>query len=662
MAALEHLFSPITIRNCRIRNRILQSGHITGFANKTGLPTERHVRYYERRAKGGIGLICTEAMPVSPHGCMVPGHMIEAWRDETIPLFRKISDAVHAHGTKIFAQVWHNGNQGNSLFSMVNTQSCSDVVSPAQSEVPDILDDDGIRKVIGEYVQACLRLKEGGYDGAELHFAHGYLPQQFLSPLTNLRKDKYGGNLENRMRFGLELIAEVREAAGDDFVLGLRASGDELMPNGLNFEAMKEIIPIWARTDAIDFLNISVATYKTAMFCVPPMMVPPRPFVYMAAKIKQRVDIPVFAAIRINDPVMANEIIKNHEADMVVMTRATICDPDLPNKAKEGRLDDIRQCMACNEGCWERTTRNVEITCTQNPEAGKEGVFQIIPATNPKRVMVVGGGCAGMEAAVIAKQRGHKVVLYEKAGALGGAVLIASRPPSREEFGRTVRFLIHELERLAVPVHLDTPVTVSLVGQEDPDVVIVATGGTTINDPSPHVVGPDLSIEIENGASVVTAEDVLQGNVETGNKVVIADCQSHMKGLITAEFLADQGKDVTVIMPLPLRFLTQNAYDMDSITHGIQIMNLTNKRVKRITDFEVKKAMPGKVNIRNMFTGTEEDMDTDTLVTSYCRKANAKLYEDLKGRVKEVHKIGDCLAPRRAINAIYEGYKVAMEI
>ena len=267
-----------------------------------------------------------------------------------------------------------------------------------------------------------------------------------------------------------------------------------------------------------------------------------------------------------------------------------------------------------------------------------------------------------MEAAVIAKQRGHDVVLYEKTDELGGAILIPAKILIREELEHVPRFLKHELEKLEVEVHMNTEVTPALVEQVNPDAVIIATGATAIDDPSPDVVGPDAAIEIEEGAHVVTAEDVLEGKAETGQRVVIADFQNYMKGLITAEILADEEKDVTVIMPLPMRLLNPNPYDMDTPTGGVQMMNLTIKEVKRVSDFEVKRVSPGKVTIRNIYTVDDQEIEADTLILSYWRKSNNNLYQELKGKVKELYMVGDCQAPRLLINAIYEGYKVGAEI
>ena len=651
MTELKELFTPITIGNCEIRNRILSSGHMTMFS-ENGLPTERHLRYYEARARGGIGLIVNEVVAVSPHVMIAPP-TIQGWRDDIIPIFRKISDAIHEHGAKYFSQIWHNGNQSSSQYSHQHIQSCSEVPS-VTNEVPSVMTEEDIRKAVSAYVETTLRLKEAGLDGVELHFGHGYLAQQFLSPSTNVRTDQYGGSLENRMRFSMEIIDAVRKAVGPDFVVGIRSSADELVPYGLTLEDMKGIMPVWDQTGQIDYLNVTVCNYRSGMMGIPPMMIPPRPFVYAAAEIRQLVETPVMAAIRINDPVMANDIIKNHEADMVVMTRATICDPEMPNKARQGRLDDIRQCISCNEGCWERSERSWPISCAQNPEAGREGEFKVQPAEQPKTVWVVGGGVGGMKAATIAKERGHEVTLYEKDDKLGGALSIPAGFTPRADLGQVIRFLKHEVNRLGVAVHLNTEVTASMIEQENPDVVVVATGGTAIDNPVPEVVGPTAAIDIMDGTHVVTAEDVLQGKVETGQRVVVMDTQNYMKGLITAEYLADRGKDVSMVMNM--------RYIIDGPTISIQLLNLTLKNVKRITEHELIKAAPGKVTLRHLLSQMEEEIEADTLVLSYWRRANNKLYYDIKDKIKEVYRIGDCLAPRRYGDAIYEGYKTAMEI
>lgn len=660
MAELSHLFSPITIGSCTIRNRIVVTGHTTNYA-ENGLPSETMLRYHEARAKGGAGLIISEIVAVNAQAKST-NHVIEGWRDEIIPWYQKISSAIHAHGAKVFCQVWHSGHQSSAFFNNVFAESCSQIPSAGIGEVPAVMSIDDISRSIQEYVATTRRLKEGGVDGVELHFGHGYLAQNFLSPLTNLRTDQYGGSLESRMRYSLEVMEAVRGEVGSDFVVGIRTSADELVAGGLTLEDMKEIIPIWAETGMIDYVNVSAGTYRSLAPTLGPMMIPPRPFVYLASEICQLVDIPVFTAIRINDPVMANDIIANHEADMVGMARATICDPEMPNKSRSGRLDDIRQCIACNQGCLERLEHGMPITCMQNPETGREGVFELKPTSNPKKVVIVGGGLAGMSAARAARIRGHEVTLYEKGEELGGTILIPAKLPARQELGQAVRFLVHEAKRLGIKVHLNTEATAEMILNERPDAVIVATGSTTIRDTGPDSVGMDASIEIGEGADVVAAEDVIEGKAETGQRVVIADFQNYMKGYVTAEYLADQGKDVTLVMPVPFRLFDANPYCIDKCTHGIQLFNLTMKNVRRIGEYEVKKVSSGKVTIRNVFTGMDEELEADTLVTSYWRSADCRLYGELKGKVSVLHKIGDCLSPRRTINAVGEGYQVAMEL
>lgn len=267
-----------------------------------------------------------------------------------------------------------------------------------------------------------------------------------------------------------------------------------------------------------------------------------------------------------------------------------------------------------------------------------------------------------MSAARAARIRGHEVTLYEKGEELGGTILIPAKLPARQELGQAVRFLVHEVKRLGIKVHLNTEATAEMILEGSPDAVIVATGSTTIRDTGPDSVGMDASIEIGEGADVVAAEDIIEGKTETGQRVVIADFQNYMKGYVTAEYLADQGKDVTLVMPVPFRLFDANPYCIDKCTHGIQLFNLTMKNVRRIGEYEVKKVSVGNVTIRNVFTGMDEELEADTLVTSYWRSADCRLYDELKGKVNVIHKIGDCLSPRRTINAVGEGYQVAMEI
>lgn len=658
MTDFPNLFEPITLRNLTVPNRIFISGHFTHFA-ENNLPSDRLKHYYETRAKGGIGLIITEAQSISRHVWPVPNTCI-ADTDAIIERYKNLADAVHPHGTKIFAQLWHNGHHSFSKISWLPVQSCSPVPCPASGEVPKELEEEEIQEVYQQYARAAVRAKKGGLDGIELHFGHGYLPQQFLSPYTNIRQDQYGGSFENRLRFGLELIDVVREAVGDEFVMGIRMSADELLECGLKLQDMLEAAQRWEQTGKVDFLHVTIGTYKTAAVAIPPMGTPPRPFVWMAAEIKQVVDIPVFAVIKISDPQTAEEILENHEADMVAMTRATICDPELPNKTREGRVDEIRLCMNCNEGCWGRCQETLPITCVQNPEAGREKEFRVLPARERKRVMVVGGGLSGMSAARVAAMKGHEVELYERGEALGGQILVSSRAPFREDLMESVRNFEKDLGRLEVPVKLGTEVTEEMILKKDPDHVIVATGALPISRPTPDVVGPDMAMEIDPEAHVVSAWHVLSGEEETGEKVLIYDVQPHLQGFAVADFLSSKGKDVEMLI-MGLRPVG-SVFDVDGPTLAIHLLSLFSKDVKFSTFAYVKKALPGVCICQNPVTYAEKEIPCDTLVLSYWRKANDDLYRGLKGKVRSLKRIGDCVAPRYMIHAVYEGYVAANAI
>ena len=658
MTAFPNLFTPITIRNLTIPNRILISAHVTHFA-ENNRPSERHKNYYEARAKGGVGLIVMEAQSISRH-CLPCHTTCLADTDEIIEPYRSITETVHKYDTKIMAQIWHNGHHSLSDLSGLPIQSCSSVPCPVTGEVPKELEEEEIQEVLQQYAQAARRAKEGGFDGVELHFGHGYLPQQFLSPYSNIRTDKYGGSFDNRMRFGLELIDVVREAVSEDYVMGLRISADELLECGLNLQDMLRACQQWEETGKVDFLHVTIGTYKTGLLIIAPMGTPPRPIVWMAAEIKQVVDLPIFAVVKISDPQTAEEIIVNHEADMVTMTRATICDPELPNKAREGREDEIRLCMHCNEGCAGRMGKVLPITCVQNPEAGREKKLQVIPSKSRKRVMIIGSGLAGMSAARVAAMKGHEVQLYEKSDALGGQILVASKAPLRADLMESVRNLEKDLARLSVPIELGAEVTEEMVLEQDPDHVIVATGAVPITRPTADIVGPDMAIEIDPEAHVVSAWHVLSGEEETGDRVFIYDVQTHIQGFATADYLCSQGKEVEMMITGVRAAITP--FEADGATVGVHLFSLFSNNVKFQMLAVVKKALPGRCVLQNPVTLEEREVLCDTLVLSYWRKANDSLYKALKGKVKSLTRVGDAVTPRYMLQAVYEGYMAANAI
>jgi len=402
-AGFPQLFSPLKIGTFTVRNRILSTAHFTGFAER-GLPSLRHRDYWGSKARGGIGLIITEVQPIHRTAGIVP-NMIQCYRDGAAAAFKPVVEAIHEAGARFIAQIWHPGKQASS-YSLSELVSSSPIPSPSYGGRPRALTIPEIRELHAAYAEAASRMRQGGCDGVEMHCAHGFLPQQFMSPLHNRRTDDYGGSEENRLRFVIEALQAIRKAVGNDFTFGIRLTGDEFQAGGLRIEDMKRITPQLVAAGKLDYVNVSIGKTSTA-----PMGTQHGAYVYLAEAIKEAVKVPVFCIGRIVDPAMAEEIVAKKRADMVGMTRANMCDPELANKAKEGRADEIRPCIGLLL-CWSRTSHPEGISCALNPAVGHEEKYKITPAEKKKRVMVIGGGAAGMEAARVAAMRGHQVALY----------------------------------------------------------------------------------------------------------------------------------------------------------------------------------------------------------------------------------------------------------
>jgi mycofactocin system FadH/OYE family oxidoreductase 2 len=472
-----HLFSPLQIGRVTVPNRVSFSAHLTNLA-ADGLPTERLIDYLAARARGGTGLIITEEQSVHPTDRAYE-HLIEAFRPEVLPLYKRLTGAVHAYDTRIFAQLNHNGQQCSGSLSRLPVWAPSPIPDVLYREVPKAMELEDIREVIEHFALSAVHVREGGFDGIELQFGHSSLARQFMSPLTNFRGDDYGGEFDNRMRFALELVAAVRVAVGPDFTLGVRLCADELIPGGLTLEDAKLVAQRLQATGELDFFNLSLATFYNLYLVGGPMHLPLGYTVPLAAGIKEVSTLPVFATGRINDPVMAERVLADGQADMIGVVRGQIADPDFVAKAREGRTEKIRYCIACNQNCYGRVGLNKTIGCVQNPSVGceaTEGEHRLRPALRKKRVMVVGGGPAGMWAAKIAALRGHDVTIHEQGDELGGQVLLAAKGAGRDEFGVLARNERKQLAELEVPVEYGVEVTAELVLERQPDAVIVATG------------------------------------------------------------------------------------------------------------------------------------------------------------------------------------------
>jgi mycofactocin system FadH/OYE family oxidoreductase 2 len=646
----KYLFSPLQIGNTLVPNRISFSSHLTNFA-ENNLPSEQHVYYLAERAKGGAGLIITEEQSVHPTDHAYE-KLIDAFKPEVVPRYRKICSAVHEYETKIFAQLNHNGAQSDGTISRLPVWGPSPVPDVMFREVPKEMEPEDIKEVITSFSKAAIHVREGGFDGIELQIGHSSLLRQFLSPLSNLRTDEYGGSLENRMRLALEVIEAVRATVGEDFTLGIRLCADEMIPGGLTLEDTKEMARRFEATGKIDFIDLSVGTFYNLYLVGGTMHTPLGYTIPLAAGIKEVVKLPVFATGRINDPVMAERILADGQADMIGMVRAQICDPEMANKAKEGRLEEIRYCVADNQGCYGRIAMNKCISCMQNPAIGHEreqGIGSIKPAPVKKKVLIVGGGPAGLRAAEVAAKRGHTVTLYEKKDKVGGQVNIAALGAGREELGAIIRNEENQLKILPVEIVLNKEVTPEFVLEQNPDVVIIATGSVPKECPVSGAEGPNI----------FNVWQVLLGEADLGNRVLFIDYDGHHQATATAEFLADQGKEV--------HMLTSSLFIGNDLG-PVQDLYLTRQRLlqKGVTftpDFAVMEIKGMEVNGFNVYSNEWRTFSGyDSIVLAMGNRVEDGLYRALKGRVKELYRIGDCVAPRKIDMAILEGDKVGRMI
>ena len=650
MNPLKHLFSPFSIRGVSIRNRILSTGHDTDLG-RHGLPTEELIAYQRARAKGGAGLIIVQVVAVHDSARYTP-EVLMGTQDESIPHFRKLFDAIHAEGAAAFVQLFHPGRE--LLWrkgGMVQTPLAPSVAPTERfrlvpREIPRAL----IAEIVEGYGAAARRLAQAGADGVEVVASHGYLPAQFLNPKVNRREDEYGGSLANRLRIFRQVAASIRAQAPAALIAGVRISGDEFDANGCGEEetltACREL------KDDFDYFNVIAGTSASASGAVhiaPPMTVSPGYMAAFSGKLRRDLGKPVFVAGRINQPQEAEQLLRAGLADMCGMTRAMICDPEMPNKAREGRLDDIRACIACNQACIGHAQLGTSISCIQYPESGRElAIRPAVPNFPQKKVMVVGGGPGGMKAAAVAAEAGHGVMLFERAKRLGGRAHLAQMLPHRAEFGGIITNLRREMELAKVRIMFGMEVTAALVASESPDAIILATGARTILPP----------LEGEAAIAVLASDEVVADRAEVGNRVLIYDWLADWTGVGLAEKLATLGRDVTLAV--------------NGICAAAAIQNyVRDAAIARIFKLEVK-TLPFMrlygVDERSAYlihTAAQEPVvidNLDTIVTVYPGVPETALADDARRLCADVQLIGDALSPRTAEEAVYEGMVAARNL
>ena len=638
------LFSPIKIKSLELTNRAVMPPMGTNLGNLDGTVSEANLAYIKRRARGGAGLIITEIASVHPSGSAI-GNELGAYDDRFIPGLKKIVDAVHAAGSKIALQLHHAGRESLYLLQEGKAIAPSAIRSLVFGLPPREITREEIQEIIAAFGASALRAREAGFDAVEVHGAHGYLLTQFLSALSNKRDDEYGGSLINRSRFMVEVLQEVRRRVGPDFPVSLRLSVEECIKGGYTFEDIQPILPNLVKAGA-DILHASLGTHGSpGGITSAPFEYQPGFNVWRAKKLKEAVGLPVIAVGRFTDPSLANEVIARGEADLVAFGRQYLADPDFLTKAREGRPEDIRKCIACNQGCIERLILGEgKIRCALNPETGQEIIYPQGPAAVRRNVWVVGSGPGGLTAAFEAARLGHKVTLFEKEEETGGQLRFASKAPFKDHYGAWASWLTIQAEKMGVILHTGTEVTESMISEGNPDVVILASGGEQVK---PDIPGIDLPL-------VCNAWQVLGGAVASGKHAVVIG--GGLIGMETADYLCQKGTQVTLVEVLkrsPVLKITSHGYMLHTRLKEGGCRLLFNTAVKKIEESSVTVLIEGREQILS---------PVDQVITAVGLKPHNELKEILQARKIRHFIIGDALQPRRIIEATEEGARAAWNL
>jgi len=639
------LFEPGMIGRVRVKNRLVLPPCTTNFAGPVGEVTDRLIKYYAERARGGAGLLIIENTQVKyPEGKNV-SCQLRLDDDKYIPGYQELAEAIQLYGAKVFQQIHHAGRQVHNTEGVQPKAPSAIPCGFLQVPVAELTSDE-VWDLVERFSETALRVKKSGMDGVELHGAHGYLIGEFMSPFTNQRIDEWGGTFDRRMKFVMEIINRTRQKVGPDFPICLRYSADEFMPGGLTLDDGKKIA-LMVEAAGIDVLHVSAGIYESMQTLLETMRFQEGWRVYLADEIKKIVKIPVITVGQIKTPAFAERVLLEGKADLVALGRPLIADPEWPNKAREGRDEDIRKCISCNIGCiGGHVFNDLYMRCTVNPVVGHErepGWVDMVPAPRKKKVMVVGAGAGGMEAARVASLRGHDVTLYEKETELGGQLHIASVPPGKDKLNYIMEYYSSQLAKAGVRVERGKAVDEKLVQEIKPDTVIIATGG------EPLV--PDIPCAW--GQSIVVYKDVLTGTaMPPGEKVVVAG--GGTVGCETSLYLAERGKKVTIV-----EMLDELAIDEEPITRfDLLAHQLPEAGIQSFTGRTITEITDKGVTVLD-HAGRKSVIETDGVVIALGAKSVETLEDSISNTVPEVYVIGDCKRPRKVIDAVYEGAAVA---
>jgi len=664
---LDLLFSSFKINGLEIRNRVVMPAFGLLYCTDRKV-SQRLIDFYEARARGGCGLIIVGGVGIDFVG---GGPMMLGIDDDSfIPGYEKLAEAVHKHGAKLFLQMFHAGRYSFSFLIKQKAVAPSVVWTRYTKEEPRELSIDEIKEIEQKFADGSLRAKKAGADGVELISNAGYLINQFLSPVTNLRTDQYGGSFEKRATFVLETIDRVREKVGADFPVSMRIGGNDFIPGGNSNEEMSEYARMFTEK-GIDAVNVTGGWHETKVPQLP-MAVPPGAYTYLALGIKQKVKVPVYSSNRIIDPLQAEKILLEGWADAVCIGRGQIADPEWANKAREERFDEIRPCVGCMQGCMDRLFSMKPVECLANPCSGWEAERKIVRAAEPKRVLVVGGGPGGCEAAIIARLRGYDVELWEKSDRIGGQLHIAGAPPGREDFLRLAQFYAKELKRVGVKVRLKRKTTAAKIQKENFQEIVLATGAGPIK-----IDLPGLKHKF-----VRQAWEVLKGEVKLGERVVVIG--GGATGIETAIYAARQG----TISGDTLRFLFLNqAEKIEKLhqicsrgSHSVVILEMMDKMgpdlgvatkwvllqelaqlgARSQTRAKVIEIKPGEVIYET--EGKRVSEPADSVILALGSASDRTLAIELEQAGVRFKEVGDALKPRKIMDAVHEGFLAASQL
>ena len=632
-------FESIQIGSIDIPNRMAMAPMKTAYGTTSGRVTDQLIAYFRRRAEGEVGLIISEPLYVDRRGVEHPKQLgIDA--DDKFEGLQHLVDAVHEAGAKIFAHVNHGGRAANPKAAGGPPEAPSKVPCPRTGFEPEELTESRILEIIQAFANAALRAKVAGFDGVELQYGLGYLVSQFLSAATNLRTDSYGGDAEGRLRFAHDVFSHVRVAVGDDFPISVRISGSEKAPNGLEIDDAKDLARRLAGWGA-NLIHIATGSNCESLpWYFQHMSLPPGVNEMLAAQVRMEVGIPVMVAGRLGDPSRIREVLGKEMVDMVALGRSLVADPDLPRKMLQGKDDEVMLCGHCLQGCFVNVQTGKGIGCNINPMVGHE-LEAIAPVTLPKQVIVVGGGPAGMQTALTAHHRGHRVTLFEK-NQLGGQFWLAFLSPGKERMEKPLRSMVAQVERSGIEVHLGEEATRDKLEALNPDAVVIATGSRPV---IPNIPGLD---------DPFTGEEILTGIREAGNRVLVLG--GGMVGVEIAEFLAKRGKQVVVV-----EILEEVARDMDPISRKLILKRLEALPVELHTTTELVSINDGRVLIN--YRGDQRELGQfDTVVVATGNRSFNPLADQLQGAEFTVKVVGDADKPGTIYEAVHSGHKAGMTV